>query len=798
MIKKRSSLLKKIEALMKEANEFKTRGDLDSAILKFEEAKDLVSSDFKDEELINEQLDKIENAIINILLDKINSMILKAKELMEDRKSADAKKLLEEALNVSEKIGNLEIRGNLADHVKSLIIINEFNNIIKSIASYMEQDNIEEAMCELEKAQKIVVKTSSSIIKSKTEEQIQKITEQVYRSLVDQCLIEVNALIGQEELEKALTMLHDKLNSLKKSLFLEKLEPLSLKLKEKINEIHAIKIKPLIREGESLLKQGNLENSIPFFMQAREIIEIMEETEQKIQHVEKLSLILDPYLKEKITSLLEQGTALIQEENFEQSTKLITDAMSIFKKALTIAESLVNSKQREQEIAQIREMLEKTCTKGINTRKETARYLTEEKKYDEAIGAIYSALSIAKNLACAEEENEPIQDLKRFINETYSIQIHELMDKVKIKANEGTFEEAKKILKDALGITNKMYLSKEMDEEINNINKLMKHVELKETIAKGEDLLIEKEFSEQNEELKKKLANAEKITDPELKAQELMEIKNLIDDIHASKIYMLLEHFNRDFKNGLHEKALEHVDRAISISQTFEFNENKEKVLSDVFKSQMELFKAILDANQTKYLSMLLEKSHEIIKEMEKEKNIDSCLEQLVNSILLLSQKFHNAKKWEEIFSLLKKAVLFCDVSKNEKLKEDLILKIKNKLKKYLILSIQELMRKEDYEKIIEQTSELIKIDENLPDAYYYLASAYLFKNLLNKAIENFEIVIKLESKHLNALTSLGLIYELQGNAGDAQKFYERAIAVDFLEFLKINRQLFYKLQNKQ
>ncbi len=783
---------------MKEANEFKTREDFDSAILKFEEAKELISSGFKDEELVNEQLEKIENAITNIHSDKINSIILKAKELMEERKSADAKKLLEEALSVSEKIDNLEIRGNLTAHVKNILMINEFNNTIESIAAYMEQDNIEEAMRELKKAQKQVIEAPSSSTKSKMEEQIQKITEQVYHSLVDQCLIEINALIGQKELEKSLNMLHDKLNFLKKSPYSEILEPLTLNLKEKINEIHGIKVEPLIKEGESLLKQGNLENALPFFTQAREIIETMEETDQKIQHVEQLSSILDPYLKEEVNSLFEQAIALIQEENFEQSTKLITDAMSLLKKALTIADSLINSKQKEQEVAKISELLEKTCTKGIHARKETAKHLVKERKYEEAIGMIYSALSIAKNLACAEDENQPIQELKRFINEIYSIQIHELMDNARNKANEGSFNEAKKILKDALSITNKMYLSKEMDEEIDNINKLMKRVELKETIAKGEDLLIEKEFSEQHEELKKRLASAENITDPELKAQELLEIKNLIDDIHGSKINMLLEHFNQDFKKGIHEKALENIDRALSISQTFELKENKEQVLKNIFKNLLNLFNIMLAANQIDNLSKLLEKSHEIIEEMENKAEKDNLLEELIHSIFLLSQKLHDTKNWDEIFAILNKALFFSNISKNEKLKENLILKIKDELKNYLVISIQELLKKDDLEKVINQALELIKIDDTFPDAYYYLAQAYLFKDLFNKAIENLEKVINLKSHHLNALTSLGLIHELQGNIDEARKFYERASAINLLEFLKINRQLYFKLKEHE
>ena len=88
-------------------------------------------------------------------------------------------------------------------------------------------------------------------------------------------------------------------------------------------------------------------------------------------------------------------------------------------------------------------------------------------------------------MAYPEEENAVLEDLKKIINKVYSTQNKEVITRGKDLIDQNEYEKALEVFKEALNMTNKMYLTEEMEEEVNLIKSLIYDAEVKQLVGKG-------------------------------------------------------------------------------------------------------------------------------------------------------------------------------------------------------------------------------------------------------------------------------------------------------------------------
>ncbi len=798
MFKKKSSSVKVMESLINEAYELRHQNNFDLSITKFEEAINLIQSEFKDLEFIEDQVSKLEMEIIALYSDKINNIILQAKELMKQDQLEEANTRLYDALEVAKNIKNDEIKDNFIRNIENLVNLNKFRLVLDKASKFLEQNELEEVKSLLKETKIQVEEVADSETKRDILNQIQELVDHTYQAKIDEISITANALVGESKKDEALKLLKENFSSLDELIGSSRKEEFSLKLKKKINEIHALQIESIINKSQPFLDQGSLIDLTQSLKETKEIIDSMEETEQKQRQIQKANKIFYPVFEKEINNLFQKGMEIIKNEDFEKSTKMVSDAIQYFVNALDLANKLVDSDLKEKLITRIQVELNQTCSKGINTRKEKANEMVQNKNFEEAIGDIYSALSIAKSVAYGDEESQQTEELKNFINNIYSAQIEDLIENAKIKLNQDTFEEARGLLNSALSVTNKMYLSRQMDDEIEKINKMMRRIEINETISKGDILLESEKFNKELEELREKLESAEAIEDSDEKYQELQNIKNLIDNVHASEITLIIEQTFQHIKSENYEGAMQEIDQTLSIVQKIELEENKKKELVEILKKILEISTILSSKEVYKVVPDLFDKAFEIIQLMTEQELKGHSLIELIDLMSSFGQKLFAQDKGENAIKDLKAALVFCKEFEDEQIKTDLSEKVEGILKNGMINIAKQLMIIKEYDKVIEISKDLISIDDNFIQAHDYLANAYMRRKKYDLAIPSYERVIKSNPDNFKALIRIGLIHELKDHIPEALEYYKRASAIDFMKFLRQNRELYSELTSNQ
>jgi len=75
--------------------------------------------------------------------------------------------------------------------------------------------------------------------------------------------------------------------------------------------------------------------------------------------------------------------------------------------------------------------------------------------------------------------------------------------------------------------------------------------------------------------------------------------------------------------------------------------------------------------------------------------------------------------------------------------------------------------------------NQALKIDPQLPEAYYARGYAYEIQNEFSKAITDYEKALSLNPKEPIFLTQMGHVYDLKGEPEKAKEYYEKALAIN-------------------
>jgi Tfp pilus assembly protein PilF len=59
------------------------------------------------------------------------------------------------------------------------------------------------------------------------------------------------------------------------------------------------------------------------------------------------------------------------------------------------------------------------------------------------------------------------------------------------------------------------------------------------------------------------------------------------------------------------------------------------------------------------------------------------------------------------------------------------------------------------------------------------MAAAYLSKGMVQKAVDHYEMALRLKPDHLNARLNLGLIYLKKGDTENARRQFQSALSID-------------------
>ncbi|MFX0036516.1 MAG: tetratricopeptide repeat protein [Candidatus Hermodarchaeota archaeon] len=747
----KASTLKKLNLIIEEANSFKDKNNFLKAIKKFQEALNFINDKVKDPEDKNIEIENIKNAINQTYSVQVDNIIQGAIHLTAQKKFDKAKEEFQKALEVCENIDDIDLKDTEKEEIAKLISENEIEKIVAKGIELKVQNKQDEAVEMFKKGLKIAEVTYDTEFTPEALSRIKKEISQIYDSQIDEIVEKGKKLKQENQLDESIKNFEKALKTIEKYFDAgDKKNQITI-IKNSINEIYSSQIKPVLLKGKDLIKQNLIDQAISELNKASSLANKMFDSDLKNIELSLIAEVLNPIFVERIKLIVEKGKQITSQEKFEESINSINEAVDLFRKSLDIANAMVHSERKEIIVKEISELINNACTSGINVIKNNSIQYIVQKEYEQAVSDLYIALSLAKRMIYPENKNLELENLKNLVNKVYFAEVSEVVNKGKKLVEEKKFQGAIDIFNEALTMTNKMYLTKEMEKEVGMIKSLIYETEVKLLVDKGglaeEQKLKEKEI----EKLKKKLEYAQSIDDPERRTAEMSKIKKLIDEVHSEEIKFLIEQGTQLADLKKYDDAFKFYEKALKVNELMESPDVKNK-----------------DLIKTSYKKELINRAKLEIEYKNYDSAIEDCRRALeldeifVEAYYYIGISYTYKKKYEAAIDSFQTAVNYN----------------KKHVKSWNAMGLA-YEAKEDYENALKNLNRAIEIDPGFYKGWYNLGNVYILRKEFDKAIESYKKAIEINEEHAKAWFFMGIAYFDKKDYNEAIDNVERAITID-------------------
>ncbi|MFX1303100.1 MAG: tetratricopeptide repeat protein [Promethearchaeota archaeon] len=747
----KASILKKLNLIIEEANAFKDKNNFQKAIRKFQEALDFINLKVKEEEDKNIEIENIKNAINQTYSVQADNVIQGAIHLTAQKKFKKATEQFMEALKLVENIDEPGLKLAESDEINKLISENEIEQLITNAIELKSKNQLDEAVEMFKTGLRIAKEIYESEFRNEALLRIKNEIDEIYDCQIDEMVEKGKNYKKNGQDDEAIKTFEKALQSIEKFFDPEAKKTQINIIKNLNNEIYSNQIKPLVEKGKDLIKQNLTDQAISELNNAVTLINKMFDSELKDLEISLIAETLNPIYIERIKPLVVEGKQITTLEKFEESINSINKAVDFFQQALDIANKMVRSERKEIQIKEISELINNSCISGINVIKDKSIQNIVQKKYDDAVSDLYIALSLAKRMVYPEEENPELENLKNLVNKVYSAEVTEVINKGNKLVEEKDYDKAIETYNEALTMTNKMYLTDEMEKEVNMIKGLIYETEVKQLVVKGELLEQQKLKEKEIEKLKKRLDYAQSIDDPERRAAEMAKIKKLIDDVHSDEIKLLIEQGNQLADLKKYDDAFKFYERALKVNNMMEEPDVKNK---DLIKSS--------------YKKELINRAKLEIENKNYDNAIENCRRALdldeifVDGYYHIGLAYNYKKKYDAAIENFQKAVNF-----DEK-----------HIKSWNSMGLA-YEAKEDYDNALRYLNKAIEIDPEFLDSWYNIGNLYKLRKEYDKAIESYKKATEVNPEFAVAWFFMGNAYFDKKDYNNAVQSIEKAIKID-------------------
>ncbi len=747
----KASLLKKLNLIIEEANALKDQNKFQKAIQKLREALDFIEDKVKDPEDKNTEIENIKNAINQTYSVEVDNIVTQAIHLTAQKKFDNAKNEFQSALQVCDNIDDLDLKKAEIDEINKLISENEIEKLLLKGLELKNQNNLGEAVEMFKKGLNIAEDTYDSDFRSEALSRIKNEISIIYDSQIDGIVEQGKEFKERGQIDDAIDTFEDALQTIEKFFDPEEKKSQIVTIKNLTNEIYSNQIKPLVEKGKGSLAQSLTEQAISEFQNAVSLASKMYDSNLKSLEISLIAEVLNPIYLERIKPFIEKGIEITKKEKFEESINSINEAVDLFQQALDIAHTMVSSERKEVKIKEISDLLNNTCISGINVIKNNSIQFIVQKKYDEAISDLYIALSLAKRMAYPEDINPELENLKNLVNKVYSAEVIEVVNKGNKLVERKEYGKAIETYNQALTMTNKMYLTDEMEKEVALIKSLIYETEVKQLVGKGELTEEQKLKEKEIEKLKKRLDYAQSIDDPNRRAAEMSKIKKSIDDVHSEEIKLLIEQGNQLADLKKYEDAFNFYEKALKVNELMETPDVKNK-----------------DLIKRSYEKELINRAKLEIENKNYDNAIENCKRALDLDEIFVEAYYHIGlaysykKKYDVAIENFQRAVDFD----------------KKHINSWNSMGLT-YEAKEDYDNALKYLTNTIEIDPSFTEGWYNLGNVYKLRKEYDKAIESYSKATEASSEFALAWFFMGCTYFDKKDYNKGLEYLEKAIKTD-------------------
>ncbi len=750
----KASVLKKLNLLIEEANDLKNKNNFSKAIKKLHEALDFINLKVKEEEDKNAEIETIKSAINQTYSVQADNIIQGGIHLTAQKKFDKAKEEFQKGIKIVENIDDPTLKLAEIDEINKLISENEIEQLFTNGIVLKTKNQLDEAVELFKKCLQIAEEIYELGFRAEALVRIKNEIADIYDSKIDEIVEKGKDFKKNGQDDDAIKTFEDALQTLEKFFDPMAKKPQINTIKNLTNEIYSNQIKPLVDKGKDFLKQKATEQAISVFAEALSLTNKMFDSDLKNLEVSLIAEVLNPIYNDRIKPLIEKGKDIAHQEKFGESITSVNEAVDVLHQGFEFINNMAHSEKKEIQLKEVTDLINNACIEGINFIKDNSIQDIVQKNYENAISDLYIALSLAKRMIYPEEENPELDSLKNLVNKVYLAEVTEVVNKANKLVDQKEFEKAIETYNDALVMTNKMYLTDEMEKEVGTIKSLIYETEVKQLVGKGE-LAEEQKFKEKEiEKLKKRLDYAQSIDDPDRRVAEMTKIKKLIDEVHSEEIRLLIEQGNQLADLKKYDDAFKFYESALKVNEMMETADVKNKdLIKTSYKKEL--------INKTKF-------------EIEK-KNYDNAI--------------GHCKRALELDDIFVDAYYHIGLAYNYKKKYDLAIENFQRAVDYNNNHIESWKSlglvyeaKEDYDIALKNLQKSVEIDPNFADGWYNLGNVYKLRKEFDKAIESYNKATEITPEFAKA-------WFFMGNAFFDKKDYNNAIQ-NILKAIKIDPNL--------
>jgi len=753
MVKK--SDLKKLNSIMQEGNEFKNLKEYNKAVEKYLEALKFVEESVKEPEERKDETANIKSQIDQIYSVKIIDIIDEAKNFIVNKDFDSAFNTFDEAARIADKIVDEDMRDYEVKEISYLINKTRIEESLFQAVLVKNKQELDKAISMLYDTLNAAKDFYMEDLEDQMIKKIEDTINQTYSLKVSTLIETANQFKGNDKLDKALEEFQNALELVIKYFDSDLKNADKKNLINLINHLYSEKINAIMEDGKKLFEENTFEDAAEKFEEAISISKNMYDTDYKKSEIQRInsiaSIVLNPIYLEKIKPIFNKGKELIIKENFEEDIVVVNEALDLFDISLELANQMADSNEKSEKLSEITNSINKTCKIRIKFIKEKSIQKIGQRDYEKAINDLYAAISVAKRLPISDETNEDLEDLKNTVNKVYLAQIDEVVIEGNDKLASKNYNEAIKSFNRALEMTNKMYLTQEMEEEINRIKGLVYQAELKDLVDRG-DLSEElQKFEKELDKLNKKMDYAKTIDDPTRKFQEMEQIKKSIDEVFYSKIKLLVEQGVQLADSKSFKESFENFESAITINESIKSPEFKNRIAIKYEYKLKLINKAKLEIER---------KAYDIaIQDCNKAIELDSTH---IDAYYYIGIANNEKKEYNNAIEYFKKAI---DLNSNHA-----------KAWNHMGFSYEKL---DQFDKAIDSYKIAVGFESTYTLAHYNLANAYKHEKQYNIAIESYKKVTEIDPNNAFAWLFMGYAYLDKNDYHSALQNLEKAIDID-------------------
>jgi len=330
-------------------------------------------------------------------------------------------------------------------------------------------------------------------------------------------------------------------------------------------------------------------------------------------------------------------------------------------------------------------------------------------------------------------------------------QIEEVVREGNNKLTNKNYDEAIITFNKALEMTNKMYLTQEMEEEINRITCLVYQAELKDLVDRG-DLSEElQKFEKELDKLNKKMDYAQTIDDPTRRFQEMEQIKKSIDEVFYSKIKLLVEQAVQLAEGENFSESFKKFESAININDSIKSPEFKNRIAIK-YEYRLKLIdKAKLEIERKIYDTAILDCNKAI--------ELDSTH---IEAYFYIGIANNEKKEYNNAIEFFKKVI---DLNPNHA-----------KAWNHMGFSYEKL---EQFDQAIDSYKIAVGFDSTYTLAHYNLANAYKHEKQYDLAIDSYKKATEIDPNYATAWLFMGYAYLDTNDYYSALQSLEKAIDIN-------------------